>query len=119
MTVMLATALKAAETLAVFHRQRAKSTAGEARAYHGDMAERCADDADRIIRAILASGVTVENQAAAMRRRDLDAAHKIIVRHPIMHGVGMQIEAVGPARVAMAGDIADALAAERGELAGA
>jgi hypothetical protein len=41
-------------------------------------------------------------------------AQRIIDRHPIMHGVGIPVEDVAPARVAMASDIADALAAERG-----
>jgi hypothetical protein len=116
MTVMLITALRAAETLGAFHRQRVENTAGEARAYHGDMAKRCAADAASIKRAIQAAGVRVQNQAEAMRRLDLATAQKIIDRHPIMHGVGMPAEEVAPARVAMAGDIADALAAERGGL---
>jgi hypothetical protein len=110
---MLLTALRGAETLSAFHRQRAADTAGDTRAYHADMAQCYAEDAERITRAILVAGLTIENQAAAMRRRDLDAAHKIISRHPIMHGVGMPVEEVAQARVAMAGDIADALAAER------
>jgi hypothetical protein len=96
MTMTLLTALRAAETLAAFHRERAENTAAPARSFHEDMAWRCADDAKRITRAILAGGVTVENQAAAMRRRDLDTAHKIISRHPIMHGVGMPVEDVAP-----------------------
>jgi hypothetical protein len=116
MTVMLITARRAAEMLAAFHRQRVDNTAAEARAYHKDMARRCAEDAERITRGILTAGVTVENQASAARRRDLDTAQKIIDRHPIMHGVGMPVEDVAQARVAMAGDIADALAAERGGL---
>jgi hypothetical protein len=47
---------------------------------------------------------------------DLEAANMIIDRHPIMHRVGRPVEDVAPARVAMASDIADTLAAERGEL---
>jgi hypothetical protein len=48
-----------------------------------------------------------------MRRRDLEAAQNIIDRHPIMHGIVMPVEDVAQARVAMAREIADALAAER------
>ncbi len=48
MTVMLITALRAAETFAAFHRQRVGNTAGEARSYHEDMVRRCAEDAERI-----------------------------------------------------------------------
>jgi hypothetical protein len=62
---------------------------------------------------ILAAAVTVENQVAAMRRHDLETAQRIINQHPIMHGIGMPVEDVAQARVAMARDIADALAAER------
>jgi hypothetical protein len=61
MTVMLTTALRAAETLAAFHRQCIENTAGEARAYHEAMARRCTADAERITCGILATGVTVEN----------------------------------------------------------
>jgi hypothetical protein len=116
MTVMLVTALQAAQTLGAFHRERATDTTGDARAHHADMAWRCAEDVESITRAILASGVTVENQAAAIRSRDLVTAQRIIDRHPIMHGIGMPVEDVAPARMEMAGDIADALAAERGVL---
>lgn len=112
---MLITALRAAETLAAFHRQRTANTAGEARSYHEDMAGRCAEDAELMTSGIVASGVTVEDQGEAMRRRDLEAAYRIIDRHPIMHGIGLAAEEVGQARSAMACDIADALAAERGE----
>jgi hypothetical protein len=108
MHVMLVTALRAAETLAAFHRQCVGNTAGEARAYHEDMARRCAEDAERCKRGIEAAAVTVEHQADAMRRRDLTTAQKIIDRHPIMHGVEMALEDVGTARQAMARDIADA-----------
>jgi hypothetical protein len=111
---MLVTALRAAETLVNFHRQRIENTAGEARAYHEVTARRCAEDAERITREILATGVMVENQATAMGRRDLEAAQKIIDRHPIMHGVGMPADDVPAARMAVARDIADALLAARG-----
>jgi hypothetical protein len=59
------------------------------------MARRSAEDVENITNAILASGVTVEHQADALRRHDLEAALKIIERHPIMHGVGMRVEDVG------------------------
>ena len=114
MTVMLITALRAAETLAAFHRQCVENAAGEARAYHEVAARRCAEAAERITREILATGETVENQVDAARLRDLETALKIIERHPIMHGVELPVDQVGRARVAMARDIADALAAERG-----
>jgi hypothetical protein len=115
MTVLLITALRAAETLATYHRQRAAYSAGEAWAYHQDMARRCAEDAGSITRGIVAAGLTVENQATVVRSRDMATAQRIIDRHPIMHGLGMALEEVGTARLAMARDIADALAAERGE----
>jgi hypothetical protein len=118
MSVMLITALRAAETLAAFHLQRAGKAAGEELADHLDRAQRCTDDVERITSEILAGGLSVENQAAAMRRRDLEAAYKIIDRHPIMHGVGIPSDDVPPAKSAMARDIADALAAERGGLTG-
>jgi hypothetical protein len=37
---------------------------------HEDMARRCEEDAEHITRAILAAGVTVENQAAQSRSDD-------------------------------------------------
>jgi hypothetical protein len=51
----------------------------------------CAEDAERITRDILGTGVTVENQATEMRRRDLEKAHRIIDRHPIMHGMACRL----------------------------
>jgi hypothetical protein len=116
MTVLLITALRAAETLAKYHRQRAAYSAGEARAYHQDMARRCAEDAESITRGIGAAGLTVEDQATVVRSRDMATAQRILDRHPIMHGTGMPVEDVAQARVAMASDIAHALAAERGGL---
>jgi hypothetical protein len=109
MTVLLITALRAAETLVNFHRQCIENAAGEARAYHEVTARRCAVDAERITREILVTGVTVENQATAMGRRDLETAQGIIDRHVIMHGVGIHADNVPAARTAMARDIADAL----------
>jgi ureidoglycolate hydrolase len=119
MTIMLITALRAAETLAAFHRQRVESTAGEARAYHEVAARRCAEAGERITCEILATGETAENQVDAARRRDLETALKIIERHPIMHGVELPVDQVGRARLSMARDIADALAAERGGMSSA
>jgi hypothetical protein len=114
MTVLLITALRAAETLAAFHRQCVENTAAGDQVHHTDMVHWCAEDADRITRMILAAGSTVEDQATDMRRRDLEKAHRIIDRHPVMQGMGMLLEDVAQARVEMARDIADALAAERG-----
>jgi hypothetical protein len=84
MTVQLIVALPAAETL-VARRQ----------AYHEDMARRLAEDAAAIPRAIEAAGVTVDNQADAIRRRDLEIELRIIDRHLIMHGHAMPAEEVG------------------------
>jgi hypothetical protein len=117
LTVMLVTALRAAETLVNFHRQCIENTAGEARAYHEVTARRRAEDAERITREILATGVTVENQTTAMGRRDLETAQGIIDRHVIMHGMGIHADNVPAARTAMARDIADALQAARGAIA--
>jgi hypothetical protein len=111
---MLVTALRAAETLAAFHVQHAENSVGATCEYHLDMARRCTVDAGSITHAILAAGVTMENQAEAMRRRDMETAQKILDRHVIMHGVGLPAEDVPAARTAMARDIAEALAAERG-----
>jgi hypothetical protein len=117
LTVPLVTALRTAETLSVFHRHRAENSVGATRDYHLDMARRCGEDAARSRRAILESGATVENQADAVRRRDLEVAQRIIDRHPIMHGVGMPADDVPAVRSAMARDIADALATARGGMA--
>jgi hypothetical protein len=114
MTVLLITALHAAETLASFHRHRAMNSLGATREYHLDMAQRCAQDAEDITRAIVADGVSVEHQADAVRQHDMEAAQRIIDRHPIMHGIGMAADDVPAARMAMARDIADALLAARG-----
>jgi hypothetical protein len=78
-----------------------------------DMACRCAADAERTTREILGTGLTVENQATAVRRRDPEKAHRITDRHPVMHGIGMLLKDVAQARGEMARDITDALAAER------
>ncbi len=114
MTVLLFTAQQAAETLAAFHRQRAEYATGEAREYHLDMAQRCAADAEESGRAILANAATVRHQADAVRRHDMEAAQRIINRHPVMQGVGLPPEEIPAARAAMVHDIADALQAARG-----
>lgn len=114
MIVMLITALQAAETLARFHREQAdKMPPGSVREHNEDMARRCLADVDDIKHEILASGDMIEHQADTMRRRDMEAAQRIIDRHVIMHGVGLPADDVPAARVAIARDIADALAAER------
>jgi hypothetical protein len=116
---MLVTALRAAERLAKFHQEQAdKVPPGGVQDHHWDMARRCLADVEDIKGHILASGVTVENQAAHVRRHDLETALKIIERHPITHGIAMAVDAVAAARVAMARDIADALAEARGDGAG-
>jgi hypothetical protein len=114
MTVLIVTALHAAETLAAFHLQRAENTAGAAREYHLDMARRCTEDVERSRRAILAASVTIEHQADVVRQRDMETAQRIIDRHAIMHGMGMSADDVPAARMAMARDIADALRTARG-----
>jgi hypothetical protein len=105
MTAMLITALRAAETLAAFHRQRFEQTVGDREGYHQHMAQRCDLDAEDIKRQLAAAGVTVENHAAATCSCDLATAQKIIDRYPIMHGIVMAVEDVGQARVAMAGTL--------------
>jgi hypothetical protein len=47
LTVMLITALRAAETLAAFHRQRMEQTLGERQAYHRGIVEILKDEVDR------------------------------------------------------------------------
>jgi hypothetical protein len=112
MTILLVTALHAAETLAAYHRVRAENSADDARAFHQDMDRRCSDDAEDIRRKIAGAGVTVEDQDLALRQRDLATAQAIIDRHQIMHGI--PVEDVPAAWAAMAWDIADALQAARG-----
>jgi hypothetical protein len=114
MTVLLVTALHAAETLATYHRVRAENSAGDARAFHQDMDRRCSDDAEDIRLKIAGVGVTVEDQDLALRQRDLATAQAIIDRHQIMHGI--PVEDVPAAREAMARDIASALFGARGGL---
>jgi hypothetical protein len=70
MTVMLVTALHAAETLTTFHVQQIVQTAGGRQDYHLDMAERCEVDIEDIKQHLAAEGVTVENQNLAMRSRE-------------------------------------------------
>jgi hypothetical protein len=62
MTILLVTALHAAETLVAFHRHRAGKSTGAARAYHKNMARRCTEDAEYSRREIEAAAVIVENQ---------------------------------------------------------
>jgi hypothetical protein len=68
------------------------------------------DVADDIKRMSGAACGAVENKD--LRRHDTEAAQRIIDRHPIMHGIGMAVEDMAVAR-----DIADALAGARGEVA--
>jgi hypothetical protein len=115
MNVLLITALHAAETLARFHQEQAdKMPPGAVQDHRQDMARRCLADIDDIRGNIFAVGATVKDQAAAVRRHDLETALKIIERHPITYGIAMDLDTVAAARVAMARDIADALLAARG-----
>jgi hypothetical protein len=115
MNVLLITALQAAETLARFHQEQAgKMPPGAVQDHHQDMARRCLADIDDIRGHLFAVGATVEHQNTAMRRHDMEAAQRIIDRHPIMHGIGMASDDVPAARSAMARDIADALQTARG-----
>jgi hypothetical protein len=115
MAVLPITALRAAETLKTFHLERVVDSSVVSGELHLEAARRCAEDAENITNAILASGVTVENQADAVRRHDMEIAQRIIDRHVIMHGLAMPADDVPAARMAMARDIADALKAARGE----
>jgi hypothetical protein len=81
MNIMLVTALHAAETLAVYHLQRADMTLGAAHDYHLDMARRCLDDIEHIKRQLADGGVTIENQDLVMRQRDVAAAQAVIGKH--------------------------------------
>jgi hypothetical protein len=76
MNIMLVTALRAAETLAAYHRQRADMTLGEVHDYHLDMARRCLDDIEHIKRQLADGGVTLENQDLVLRQRDVAAAQR-------------------------------------------
>jgi hypothetical protein len=112
MNIMLVTALRAAETLAAYHRQRADMTRGEVRDYHLDMARRCLDDSERIKRQLADGGVTVENQDLMARQRDVAAAQAIIDKHVLPEWRAS--EAAPRALEDMAQDIADAMQATRG-----
>jgi queuine/archaeosine tRNA-ribosyltransferase len=115
MTVLLITALQAAETLARFHQEQAdKMPPGAVQGHQQDMARRCLADIEDIKGHLFAVGATVEHQADALRRHDLETAQRIIDRHVIMHGVGIHADDAPAARTAMARDIAEALLAARG-----
>jgi hypothetical protein len=60
---------------------------------------------------------TVKNQARTLRQFDLTVALSIIERHNIMLGIGMPLQDAVAARMAMARDIADALAEAQGMVA--
>jgi hypothetical protein len=117
MTILLATALHAAETLKTFHLERVVADGGETGEHHFAMAQRCEEDAKDITTAILANSTTVDHQAEIVRRQDLEVAQRIIDRHVIMRSVGMTAADAQAARMAMARDIADALQAARSGLA--
>jgi hypothetical protein len=110
-------ALRAAETLAYFHQERADMMPpGAVKDHHQDMARRCLADMDDIRVNILTTSVIVEHQGEALHRRDMEMAQRIIDRQPIMHDVEMPADDVLAARTAMACDIANALAEARGEV---
>ncbi len=109
MSVPLINALRAAETLAAFHRQQAAHKGDE---YDIEMAERCEKDAALIQDMLLDYDITPEHEADAMRERDRETAYALIDRHLIMRGIA--IEDVPAAREAIARDIANALEAARG-----
>jgi hypothetical protein len=115
MTVLLVTALQAAETLARFHQEQAnKMPPAAGQDHHQDMAQRCLADIEDIRAHLFAVDATVEHQDLVMRQHDIEAAQRIIDRHVIMHGMGIHADNVPAARTAMARDIADALQAARG-----
>jgi hypothetical protein len=113
MTVLLITALRAAETLTAFPRQRVENAAGATRVYSwtwlaGAQRTRSASPPRD-------PGYRLDGREPGYSgsRRDPEKTHRITDRHPVMHGIGMLLKDVAQARVEMARDIADALAAER------
>jgi hypothetical protein len=111
-TIALFTGLRAAETLAAFHRERAGNFTGEIRERHLDMAQRCRDDAEGIQRLLYAGGVSPEHEADVLRQRDVAAAQAIIGRHVLPEWRAS--EQTPRVLEAMAQDIATAMQAARG-----
>jgi hypothetical protein len=80
MTVLLITALQAAEMLAAYHRQRVDQTLGARQQWPAEMARLCEENAEDIRRQ-LAVGATPENQARAVRSRDVEIAQLTVAAH--------------------------------------
>jgi hypothetical protein len=115
MTVPFITALRAAETLAIFHLGEVENVPpGDVQNHHQDMVLHCLADVEDIKQKIVGADDTVENQARTLRQFDLTVALSIIERHNIMLGIGMPLQDAVAARMAMAREIADALQAARG-----
>jgi hypothetical protein len=114
MTVPLITAMHAAETLAAHHRLLAESSTGVTREYHLEMFQRCLDDIENIRKRIEAGGTMPDDRAHVSRQRDVATAQAIIARHVLPEWLAS--EQAPHALEGMSQDIANALAAERGEL---
>jgi hypothetical protein len=112
MIVKLIAALQAAETLATYHLQRVKQTTGTRQAYHWSAAKCAQDDIDDIKYQLGGGGATSENQALAMRSRDVTAAQRIIDAHILPEWCAS--DHAMQALLALAQAIADALQAARG-----
>jgi hypothetical protein len=108
-TVPLITALQAAETLGAYHRQR---TLGARQQWHAEMARLCEEQIEDIKRQLTASGVTVENQARAVRSRDVETAQRIVAAHLLPEWRAS--EKASQAMAALAQAIADAMRGARG-----
>jgi hypothetical protein len=109
---MLISALQAAETLGAFHRQRAEQTLGARQLWHAQMARLCEESIEDIKQQLVAGGVTPENQARAIRSRDVETAQRIVAAHLLPEWRAS--EKVPQAIEALAQAIADAMRAARG-----
>lgn len=112
MSVSLINALRAAETLAAYHRQQAVHRGVE---YNIEMAERYYEkDAALIIRddLLMDFDITPENQAKLLRRHDIATAQAIIGRRVLPEWLGS--EQAPRVLEAMAQDIANAMQVARG-----
>jgi hypothetical protein len=112
MTVLLVAALQAAETLAAHHRGRIEQTRGQKQAHHEQMHRRCLEDIEDIMRQLAASGVTVQNQARAIRSRDVETAQRVVAAHLLPEWRAS--EEAPQAMEALAQAIADAMQTARG-----
>jgi hypothetical protein len=116
MTVLLVTALQAAETLAAYHSERFDQTLGARQEWHAEMARLCGENIEDIKRQLAESGVTTENQAKAVRSRDVGAAQRIVDAHLLPEWRAS--EKAPQAMEGLAQAIADAMKAARGGTAG-